>query len=594
VWLKYFLLLAVWIVSIAQVEAQSPADSLKRIYYHQETTLEAKSLASAQIAEAYLHKNIDTSRLYARIGLEMAYENNLTRGIFRNSCVLGKTMLMLDSLQQALEIFENASVHFEKLEDPRDALCIFLLLGYVNDMLEDYHKAHQALYTGLRIAEETHDSAFLWSYFNNLGSHYIALMDYRQAIGYLNRSNIVYNTLTEGQKKFSLASVFNNLGICYLNLKELDSALYYFHKALLFPEMKTDLYGRFNLLNNLGEVAFQKGNFEDALNYFTISGQILDSMQGRFEGGTQLLFAYHYNNLGNIYLARKEYSMARHFFSKALVSNTLSNEMVINANAYEGLSKVYESENNQAAALEYFKKFTLARDSLQMKARDHEITRLTLEYQFEQNLNQKQLEIDRNEFRHRRRELVYTILIIVILASLLILFLLYRLQWNRTRRHHLEEKAVRLENEKISEELDYRNKELTTNVLYLLKKNELIMSISRKLADVMEKLDKEDAEKMRGIIAELDKITIDNTWDEFELRFKEVHTEFYNRLVNQYPDLTAQELRICAFLRLNMTNKEIAAITFQSTDSLKTARYRLRKKLGIERDENLVSFLTRI
>jgi DNA-binding CsgD family transcriptional regulator len=65
-------------------------------------------------------------------------------------------------------------------------------------------------------------------------------------------------------------------------------------------------------------------------------------------------------------------------------------------------------------------------------------------------------------------------------------------------------------------------------------------------------------------------------------------------LGRQFPNLTAQDLRLCAFLRLNMTNKEIAAITYQSLESLKTARYRLRKKLGLERDENLVAFLIRI
>ena len=93
---------------------------------------------------------------------------------------------------------------------------------------------------------------------------------------------------------------------------------------------------------------------------------------------------------------------------------------------------------------------------------------------------------------------------------------------------------------------------------------------------------------------ELDNSTSKDTWDEFEVRFKEVHANFYNRLSNEFPDLTAQELRLCAFLRLNMTNKEIAAITYQSLDSLKTARYRLRKKLGLDRDENLVAFFTKI
>jgi DNA-binding CsgD family transcriptional regulator len=154
---------------------------------------------------------------------------------------------------------------------------------------------------------------------------------------------------------------------------------------------------------------------------------------------------------------------------------------------------------------------------------------------------------------------------------------------------------VRLEKEKISEELDYKNKELTTNVLYLLKKNEMIASISQQLNVLMAKMGEESTRNLRGIINQLDKETEEiDAWKEFELRFKEVHSDFYQKLSRDYPLLTAQELRLCAFLRLNMTNKEIASITFQTTESLKTARYRLRKKLGIDRDENLVAFLTRL
>jgi DNA-binding CsgD family transcriptional regulator len=153
---------------------------------------------------------------------------------------------------------------------------------------------------------------------------------------------------------------------------------------------------------------------------------------------------------------------------------------------------------------------------------------------------------------------------------------------------------MQLENEKISEELEYKNKELTTNVIYLLKKNEFIASIAQRLNEVLGKLSEEDARILKGIIKELNNTVEDDTWVEFEVRFKEVHSNFYTRLSNQFPDLTAQELRLCAFLKLNMTNKEIAAITYQSTESLKTARYRLRKKLEIDRDENLVAFLTRI
>jgi DNA-binding CsgD family transcriptional regulator len=95
------------------------------------------------------------------------------------------------------------------------------------------------------------------------------------------------------------------------------------------------------------------------------------------------------------------------------------------------------------------------------------------------------------------------------------------------------------------------------------------------------------------VIREIEMDSSQETWKEFELRFQNVHTSFYKKLSHDYPDLTANELRICAFLKLNMSTKDIAAITYQTTNSIKVARWRLRQKFGLEKDSNLVSFLAR-
>ena len=93
---------------------------------------------------------------------------------------------------------------------------------------------------------------------------------------------------------------------------------------------------------------------------------------------------------------------------------------------------------------------------------------------------------------------------------------------------------------------------------------------------------------------ELDKsISGGSYWNDFELRFQEVHVGFYKNLSEEFPALSPKELRLCAFLRLNMTSKEIAEITFQSLGSLKTSRHRIRKKLDLAREDSLITFLTK-
>jgi DNA-binding CsgD family transcriptional regulator len=158
----------------------------------------------------------------------------------------------------------------------------------------------------------------------------------------------------------------------------------------------------------------------------------------------------------------------------------------------------------------------------------------------------------------------------------------------------LEKQNLILEKQNLELELDFRNKELATHVMYLLKKNEFIGSITEKLLALKPLLLAENKVWLQEIVREM-RSNIDNTvWGEFEVRFQQVHKDFYLKLSERYPDLTPNETKLCAFLRLNMTTKDISAITFQSVKSIQVARARLRKKMDISRDDNLVSLLQQL
>ena len=580
-------------VSASALSEQKP-DSLKNLLHSASTPVENRVVVYAEIAEYYLRNNIDSARYYSESGLEISQTNNHIVGIFSNSCTLAKVYMTSDSLEKAAMILEDARKHLDELDDKRNSLCLFLLLGYVYDVQSDYYPAHKALYTGLKIAEDQNDSAFLWSYYNNLGIHHQNLSDHDRSIAFFKKAIEIFHSLKEDQRRYSLASSYNNLGTAYLELGQVDSAQAYFEKAIMMPDVKGNHYGMFLMLSNLGEVNMMKGNLEEALEYYEQAGRELDSLKGRFKGTTAPLYATHYRSLGNVFLETGDLPGARDYFEMALENAENIDDLTVKADAYEGLSVISEMLNENKKAIAYLKQYQAVNDSLDARRTDNKIIQLSLEYKYEKDLLASQKEMEVQKMNHKRRELAYLFAIITaggIMISLLLLFLLQR---NKARRKHLEEKTVRLEKEKIAEQLDYKNKELATNVMYLLKKNEFISSISEKLQQIPDNLKDDDSMALRDIINQLDKMVADDAWEEFEVRFKDVHSDFYHKLSVEFPSLTAQELRLCAFLRLNMTNKEIAAITYQSPESLKTARYRLRKKLGIERDENLVAFLTRI
>ncbi len=135
---------------------------------------------------------------------------------------------------------------------------------------------------------------------------------------------------------------------------------------------------------------------------------------------------------------------------------------------------------------------------------------------------------------------------------------------------------------------------MVLNVMSLMKKNEMLAELSEKIVVIeKETTSRESKDIIKKIANELQKSQSDEIWKEFSVRFRQVHGEFYDKLLEKFPTLSPNELKLCAFLRLNMSTKDIAELTGQRVSSLETARYRLRQKLGIANsDVNLITFLS--
>lgn len=157
---------------------------------------------------------------------------------------------------------------------------------------------------------------------------------------------------------------------------------------------------------------------------------------------------------------------------------------------------------------------------------------------------------------------------------------------------HLKSKKTIAEKQNLEHQIELKNKEFATNVMYLIRKNELINSVAKKLMALKDEVRTELKSPVQRIILELQSEIDNEVWQEFEYRFMQAHQEFYTNLRNAHPDLTPAEERICAFLKLNMSSKEIAAITHQNVKSIEVIRAHIRKKLNLTNtDANLVTYL---
>jgi DNA-binding CsgD family transcriptional regulator len=145
-------------------------------------------------------------------------------------------------------------------------------------------------------------------------------------------------------------------------------------------------------------------------------------------------------------------------------------------------------------------------------------------------------------------------------------------------------------------ELESRSKALTTHTLNLIQKNGIMQEIRETVSLALKSpVRDENNPLLNRLIKLIDySFNLDKDWEEFKLYFEQVHQNFFVRLQQDHPDLSPGEMRLCALIRLNMNLKECATLLSVSPDSIKTARHRLRKKLGLSDEQNLVGYFTSI
>lgn len=144
----------------------------------------------------------------------------------------------------------------------------------------------------------------------------------------------------------------------------------------------------------------------------------------------------------------------------------------------------------------------------------------------------------------------------------------------------LELRLKKVENEKLQDKLDYNNREIATSTMYQCQRNEMLLNLKGQVDNLTSMLDGEakgEAKKIKSTINSSISLTTD--WEKFKLHFAEVHPSFFKNLKADYPNLTQNEIRLSAYFHINLSVKEIAALTNISPESVRKAKTRLNKKL---------------
>lgn len=432
-------------------------------------------------------------------------------------------------------------------------------------------------------------------------------------INVLNNTAVVYQSLKKTQEadellqealKFgrnldsprALLPTLNNIGLIRIDQEKYVEATGIYREALELARQAHDSMGISGIYNNLGLINEKLGNTRKALSYYLASLRITRRL------GFSIGIANTCANTGRLY-SQLNMPDSAVFFARAGINEAArsGNDTYLMKN-YETLASIYEKSGDFEVALQMEKKFVSVKDSIFNAEKNRQIEEMTARFETEKKEKENQILRKNIEIQQRTKLLLIISLVAFVLIALL-LYYFYRLK-NKSFRQQTELQkleTLRLEDQLFAEQqinklqnekLEQKNRELSTHILHSINKNDAMNSIILEV-DNMKNSGVDDPvncyEKIRQIAG--DNLSLDKDWEQFKRHFEEVNPGFFYNLHDQWPNLTQNEQKLCAYYRINLGTKEIARMLNITTSAVQKSRYRLRKKMNIPSKVEMAAFM---
>ncbi len=525
------------------------------------------------LSDKLKNNNPEKALNYADEALRLSESDGYQYGIVNSTINKAYIYWSLTDFKTAMEFAEKAKEISEEMDMQKELALSLRVIGLIYIELSNYEKSSEYFFNSLKIFEGTGDKEGTTKLLSDIGSVYFHQNDYEKALEYYFKS---LNLAKVSNDRNGIARGLNNIAAVYEAMEEYEKAEKYFLDASdINRKLGNKLWEGINFMN-LGTINLNLKKYDRSITYLKKSLKYFNELQSK------ILQARCYLNLARLFNETGDTEQSMKYAGLALKKGNEQDLKQIIRDAAAIMQQVYLKKGDKDSAYNYLLLQSIMKDSLVLMENKAELTKLELQYEFDKKEQIKQI-------AQQRKDLAILIVIISLLIALIVIILILA-------RLRVKAKNSLLNQQRLEHELEVKKKELTTNVMSLMKKNEVLSVLSDKLNAIKSRAVKDETrDAISKVSKEIDKITEEEIFEEFELRFKEVHSEFYDKLIKRFPDLSPGEQRLCAFLRLNMSTKEISELTGQRINSLETARYRLRKKLGITNSQvNLVTFLSQV
>ncbi len=492
--------------------------------------------------------------------------------------------IALEYAYQALQVESD-------LNPGKQPLTAYHLLGnlyYETGLIDSASHYFHHLLTNVELIQ---NSFYRMVAYSNMGAVYLYVKEFDEAERYFllaKEALIAYQNEKEALlPEPQILVLFNNLGIIQKEKEDYNQAIIYLEEGIkmsqLYPDMEFD---QAKLYNNLGGIYIQTGNLSRAR--FLLE----ESLRIRKELGHRKGIAYTLYSLGQYYFESKNYNAAlQHYHASLQIADSLElyDFLGLIADAFVEIYRETQQSDSVIYYLELSKKYA-QESSLQSAALELKKQRMLQEF------SEREAIADEKQRQLTLRYVFSIILLFLIAIAFLILNNRLRKKYRRidSEKNELNTETESLRNEKqdLEVQMDQMNRKLTVKTVQNLQLNKKILEEAGRFFQSANTSNPQSTDEFGKAIQNLGTIKEKQFWKEFEVHFLQVYSDFFEQLYRINPRLTENDKRLCSFIRMGLTTKEIAEITGKSVDSIHKSRVRLRSRLGLtNRDVRLGEFI---
>ncbi len=472
---------------------------------------------------------------------------------------IGKIYHINGNNEKALAAYFDVLKYYKS---KNDSLREGQLYGVISDVYAEtgnVEKGKYYNYKAIELLENFSNYNIYADALNNYGIYFYDEKNYDEAIHYFSEALNVY--LKNG-KKDAVAAAKQNVGICYIYTGSKKKGFQYLHEAFtIFKEF--GLNDVASVMTDLGTAYTYTGNVDSAYYYLSEANKIADK-------------------INNTYYKKETLRL---------------------------LSELYKKNHNTKKALQYFEKFIAYKDSLDNEKMKETLNELEIKYQ----TSEKEKEIlrlkDHELLDKANKRLLIIGIISIVLISILIII---RIQTKRKKDAEIQKQKIlvhqkerelikakleqkEIEEKRLKDEIEFKTKQLAGHALNMMQKNKLLQELTEKISEKTKTMSDDGKKELFSVKKQLEiGLNVDKDWDLFKIYFEQINESFFDKLKEINPKLSSNDFRLSALIKLNLSLKESASVLNISPESVKNARYRLKKKLNLNGEQDLTQFINNL